>query len=442
MSLALRPYVTAGVALVGASVIAATPLAPPATEIDSVMARTSSAAVQLAAAVDPIAAWANLFTHTPENMLALANLIAENPAPILGQIVTNWTGYGQTLGTALQAAGTGLSTYLTTTLPTALQTFSTQLMSGDMQGAAQTFSDAIFGLAFGAGFPMLNVFSIPVDITQNLANAVAALGPSFMGVVANVGLSVLSVVIGTSSAAGDSAQEVVDAIKDKDPLGAFNALAAMPAVVADALINGYNNPATGGFSAGLLSFEHPPSPDTQPWDPWWPDGPIAKLVKSRLTIAKALGWEDPATAGPLSQLFAPASEPTALPSVSTAPKASAASTVTLPTDPAPIEPKAETASKADAVAATPDSTTTEALAPAKKEAVPLVRESLVATPGKTGTTSAANKAAAKVASDVRDGISTTAKKIGEDVKKAFAKPAKQAKADKNDAGAGSSGDAK
>lgn len=423
MSLALRPYVTAGVALVGASVIAATPLAAPPAAIDNAAARVSSAAVELTAAVDPIAAWSDLFTHTPESLLALGNLIAENPAPILGQIVANWSGYGQTLGSALQTSGAGLSTYLTTTLPTSLQTFSNQLMSGDMQGAADTFNSAFTGLATGVGFPMLNVFSIPVAITQNLANAVASFGPSFVGVVAGVGLSVLFLVQAASVSVGDSAQPIVDAIKAGDPLGAFSALVAMPATVADGVLNGHEH--DGGLFAGLLTVEHPVSPDAPPWDPTWPDGLVAKLLNSRLTIAKALGWEEPATTGNLSRLLAPTSELTALPPASSVP--AAATSVTLPADATPVEAKANTISTTEVVAATTDSTPTEAAGSptTKQESAPLVRQSLAATPGKTGSLGATSKPAAKVASDVRDGISSTVNKISEGVKKAFAKPEKK-----------------
>lgn len=423
MSLALRPYVTAGVALVGASVIAATPLAPPPVAIDSAVARVSTAAVDLTAAVDPIAAWSDLFTHTPESLLALGNLIAENPAPILGQIVTNWSGYGQTLGSALQTAGMGLSTYLTTTLPTALQTFSNQLVTGDMQGAADTFNSAFTSLATSAGFPMLNVFSIPAAITQNLANAVASFGPSFVGVVAGVGLSVLFLVQAASVSVGDSAQPIVDAIKVGDPLGAFSALVAMPATVVDGVLNGHEH--DGGLYSGLLTVEHPVSPDAPPWDPTWPDGLVAKLLNSRLTIAKALGWEEPATTGNLSRLFAPTSEPTALPSASSVP--AAATSVTLPADATPVEANVDAASTTDVIAAPADSAPTEAAGSetTKQGSAPLVRKSLAATPGKTGALGATSKPAAKVASDVRDGISSTVNKISEGVKKAFAKPEKK-----------------
>ncbi|TVY04772.1 hypothetical protein FPV58_04730 [Mycolicibacterium porcinum] len=438
MNLALRPYATAGIALVGAGVIAAAPLAPPPVAIDSAMARTSSAAVELTAAVDPIAAWAGLFAHIPESILALGNLIAENPAPLLGQIVANWSGYGQTLGTALQTAGTGLSNYLTTQLPTALQTFSNQLMSGDTEGAAQTFHGAILSLAFGVGFPMLNVLSIPADITQNLANAVATL-PGFAGPVISVGLGALMTVNGTTLATGASAQAVVDAFKSGDPFGVVNALAAMPATIADALLNGYASP-DGGLYPGLLTVSHPRSPDAEPWDPSWPDGLAAALVKSRLAIAKALGWEDPATAGTLSEVFGTGSKTTALPSAASVPDAAAATPITLSADPSSIEPKAEADPTTDVDSAPAGSAPTETSGstPTKEETVPHVRKSLIATPGKADSLGVASKPAAKVASDVRDGISATVNKIGEGVKKAFAKPGKADKASKSDAGPGTS----
>lgn len=456
MQRALSPYAAAGVALATAGVLAVTPLAPPPAQLDEALTRASSAAVQLTAAVDPIAAWSQLFTHTPESLLALGGLVADNPAPILEQIVANWSGYGETLSTSLQAAGAGLSTFLTTTLPTSLQKFSNQLVAGDMYGAAETFGSAIFALAFNAGFPMLNVFSIPVEITQNLANAVASLGPSFVGVIANLGLSALMNVTGTSYAAGNSAQAVVDAITAGDPLSAVNALVAMPATVADALFNGYRDPIGGGAYAGLFTVAGPPPPGSPPNTPGIGDGLFATLLKSRLTIAKAIGWKEPASPSILSAPFASTSETPALASASTIPDTAAATAVTLSTNPAPIEPKAKAAPTTAVVTAPADSPTTETAPsePAKEAAVPLVRKSLVATPDRADALSSANKPVTKAASDVRDGISATVNKIGEGVKKAFSKPDKPTKADtaksdagtsgsgKHRAGAGTSGDAK
>src|SRR5438046_3820427 len=66
MHAALRPYVTAGVALVGASVIAVTPIAPPQPE-----ARTANWDVSLAAAITDTP---NLFNISANLFIALANV--------------------------------------------------------------------------------------------------------------------------------------------------------------------------------------------------------------------------------------------------------------------------------------------------------------------------------------------------------------------------------
>ena len=74
MQLALRPYVTAGVALVGASVIVANPMAATPPDI-----RVSEAAVQLAASpfdVDQV-----VLGHTTNNAEALLGDVLSPPGP-------------------------------------------------------------------------------------------------------------------------------------------------------------------------------------------------------------------------------------------------------------------------------------------------------------------------------------------------------------------------
>ena len=71
MHTALRPYMTTGVALVGASVIAVTPISPPPAAIHMPAPRVSSASVELTAAFDPITAYTQLFTNTFNNLVGL-----------------------------------------------------------------------------------------------------------------------------------------------------------------------------------------------------------------------------------------------------------------------------------------------------------------------------------------------------------------------------------
>ena len=84
MQSALRPYATAGVALVGASVIAASPVTMPPTAIE-----VRDRAVELSALVNPIEVFQPIFEAALENAQAAGQAIADNPAPILTQVIAN-----------------------------------------------------------------------------------------------------------------------------------------------------------------------------------------------------------------------------------------------------------------------------------------------------------------------------------------------------------------
>ncbi|OBB32890.1 hypothetical protein A5792_12640 [Mycolicibacterium peregrinum] len=214
----------------------------------------------------------------------------------------------------------------------------------------------------------------------------------------------------------DSAQGIVDAVKAGDVETAASIAINFPAVMAGAVLNGYSS---WGDSGMLGKY-----------------GPLSSFLRATETVARAIGKPKPTPPPALMPAEA-----------STVPDTSAAATVTLSIDPAPTVTNTEATPKSDTIATESDSVTTVAESapagtsgstPTEEAAVPLVRESLVATPGKTGTTSGSNKAAAKVASDVRDGIAATVNKIGEGVKKAFSKPTK-ADTTKSDAGVSGSG---
>ena len=103
MHTALRPYMTTGVALVGASVIAVTPISPPPAEIHMPAPRVSSASVELTAAFDPITAYTQLFTNTFNNLVGLGGEVLADPAPILRQVLTNTIGNAKIIGARSRA---------------------------------------------------------------------------------------------------------------------------------------------------------------------------------------------------------------------------------------------------------------------------------------------------------------------------------------------------
>src|SRR5258705_4015789 len=137
MHAAIRPYATGGIALVGASVIAVSPIAPPLPDIHLPNPAHVAASVELAAAT--LAAtppsYAEVIQEAVANAQALLNTFTANPTPILSQIAKNQAATSQNLMTALQTLGGAISTALTTTVPPLLQAASNDLASGNVEGA-------------------------------------------------------------------------------------------------------------------------------------------------------------------------------------------------------------------------------------------------------------------------------------------------------------------
>src|ERR1700755_1197892 len=85
MQLALRPYATAGVALVGASVIAVSPVTVSPTAAQEV----HDAAVRLSSVANPIDAFRPVIQAAITDLQTLGQTIGANPAPILQAILAN-----------------------------------------------------------------------------------------------------------------------------------------------------------------------------------------------------------------------------------------------------------------------------------------------------------------------------------------------------------------
>src|SRR5271157_4012228 len=124
MHTTVRPYATAGVALVGAGVIAVSPMAPPLPDIH---VPHVSAAVELTQFVNPITEWISVLTTAAANTVALAQRAAE--FPIAAAVISNGFAYTTALASDLQMAVSGLVSGLQG-LPAALQTAFGQLTTG------------------------------------------------------------------------------------------------------------------------------------------------------------------------------------------------------------------------------------------------------------------------------------------------------------------------
>ncbi|ORA74880.1 hypothetical protein BST25_07055 [Mycobacterium heidelbergense] len=271
----MRSCLAAGVALVGASLIAVNPVAPTiAADIQEHAVRLTStiaddlgdltaSAATVAGSLDfdglagaaaaasvpgPIGEWVNVFTQAVSNLQQLGGEITADPFPILAQVLHNQLGFANTLGSNLQAMGAGLQPLLTQQLPKNLQTLFSSIAAGHISTGVGTFNtDLLLGL-LPIATPLENILAIPGEMAQNLANVLTQQLP-------NVGLTLmllpLAASLGTSQAVADGLQSVVDAWGAGQPLQALVDVVNLPAIATGAFVNGYNSTVGIGFS-GLL----------------------------------------------------------------------------------------------------------------------------------------------------------------------------------------------
>ena len=252
MHAALRPYTTAGVALVGASVIAVSPVAPPMPDIQEATTRAASnAQVELAALVNPIEEWAQVFQTAFVNATAIGSRIAADPAPILAAIANNQAisaeflaGFGLAFGSAyLDAAGD---------IPANVAAALALIEQGNIQQGVQ---DLLLGLTVT---PVLSALLFSGLILQ-LPDVAAVLSNPFDNIsrVINTGLSIgtlfnlaplLVEPFAPALQLGVTAQQVYDAVEADDFEAAVNALISFPSQLVNTTVNG--NPLLG--NGGLL----------------------------------------------------------------------------------------------------------------------------------------------------------------------------------------------
>lgn len=287
MRLALRPYVTAGVAIVGASVIAVTPIAPTPTPH-----KAQSHAVNLSAAVqtldvpspfaeppgtsalpqaavaglmagssfeNPITRWIEVLQTTGASLTTLLNTAGTDPFPVLRQIIANQTGYANTISTAVTATATGLFRWLTVderaNLPATLRLIAQYLAQGNITAVGDQINFALTDLGTSL-FGLLDLLAIPYEISRNVANVFQTLVSQSLfntGILGKTGFGLLGTLQTAIRAVFISGQAVVDAGRAGDPLAALSAIVNAPAEFIDAVLNGIPN-RFGRRVGGLLAL--------------------------------------------------------------------------------------------------------------------------------------------------------------------------------------------
>jgi hypothetical protein len=220
LQLALRPYVTSGIALVGASVIAMSPISPVTPDIHVPSISTSSVAVQLTASIDnPVDVFRPVFDQAGAAIQGFINTQAANPFPVLKQFIKNQVesatilrGVGETAGQVVFNIVSGL--------PALLQNALEKSLAGD---PATAFGDIVQGILLPASpllLKMSHVYSVlqrPVAVFQELIAASFSRPQNFIIAGITHGVPLIQQVI-------RSGQTIIGAVMTGNPVTILNAL--------------------------------------------------------------------------------------------------------------------------------------------------------------------------------------------------------------------------
>ncbi|MGW4099018.1 hypothetical protein [Mycobacterium sp. NPDC004974] len=295
MHLAIRSTLTAGIALAGAGAIAVSPISPvaaPVADAPVAIPHSSWAPVELTALADgllqdpsltdPLTEWLGVFGTTFDNAAKIGGQMAADPFPILQQVIANQMANGQLLASSLDAAAMSYISFFTSDEDYKLKFLARMaldyLESGDVAGVASVVTSVVFRL-FAFANPLLNIMQLPLRTGQNVMNALSAVPDLMMP----LGLGVLNPVEGAINAFGDSAQHVLNAVNAGDPAAAFSSLINTPAVLTDAILNGYLSDMGAGTSGLFTNGEFVLNRGLLQ----------TLLVTVPQTIAKAIGWQGP-----------------------------------------------------------------------------------------------------------------------------------------------------
>jgi hypothetical protein len=320
MQAAVRSYKTMGVALVGAGVVAVSPLAPPMPHVQAVVRAVSSAGVELDALVNPIEAWVQVLQAAGANLGTLTQAIIDNPTPILSQVIANQTANAEAFNAGAQAQIQQIQNILQTA-PILLQKAQVALQAGNLvnntstvgsdPGALNIVNDQIVSPILVAATLIGTDALLPLaNMAQNFANALNTLqaeNPPYDAAFLTAVIPSVLPVASAFNALAQTTQDVVNGVGAGNVAAAVNALVNAPATLVGALLNGYGEVA-GSPGAGILT----------PWTDLYGEfgsGPIGSLNELRELIAQAIGAPVPATASyavtPPAAVNAIASVPTA-----------------------------------------------------------------------------------------------------------------------------------
>lgn len=266
MQLAVRSYLTAGVAMVGATAIIASPIsvAPQDVKVPAIY----SSQVALTAGFDPITPYVNFFNDVGKNIGLISQAMLEQPAPILSQIVANQIANVELVSTILQQSVNGAAGWATT-VPGTVQLAVENLMAGNYRDGIYPVWALPNSFLISAAFPLMGLLQIYTTLTQNIANATAQL-PTIATL---VGLAAVNLYSQPGHVGRFVLDPIADAVEAGDIATAVSIALSSPAIMADRIINkSLLSSSASGLVTNLLvrvprmiaAAITPPAPEPEP----------------------------------------------------------------------------------------------------------------------------------------------------------------------------------
>ncbi|BBZ76242.1 hypothetical protein MANY_15790 [Mycolicibacterium anyangense] len=197
MQISLRSQLIAGVAVVGASAIAITPITQP-----NVIPTVHAPAIQNVAFDNPFIVFGPVLEHTVYDISSLISGPVADPLPILRTFAVNQIGNATNLLTAAGALGVGLGASLWN-VPGGVVTATAELLKGDVQGAITALQTALIEpIAVElTDFTIPKITAVVNQTIQNLTALVNVVPSQVLGII-NATVNAVSATIQATIATG------------------------------------------------------------------------------------------------------------------------------------------------------------------------------------------------------------------------------------------------
>jgi len=208
----MKPYVTAGIALAGASVIAVAPVVPQTETHLPAVSHVQVSDVHLTALVNPIVALGNIYNALAETVGQTSYMVETSVNPLVRQVVLD-ANYGVQQGMQLIGNITGATFTLGGALPGTLANVLGNLGTLNVNGAIDSLVGGLLPgglqLITGINGPVQNILQQPLAVAEAMVPAVL---DSVTALVA--GLAISTVGIGCGSCLGTTpvVQQVVKSV--------------------------------------------------------------------------------------------------------------------------------------------------------------------------------------------------------------------------------------